>query len=82
MLTVEPRSWIELLILSALISLGIRILNSSLRASDPDSGSFVEIFKGKDDFWLPYLIGVMEIAAYSLLLKSNVSNVCWGLACF
>jgi hypothetical protein len=73
-LTTDPNNWLCLILLSVLISLGIRILNSFLRSVDKtDNKKFWEVFRGSDDQWLPFAIGTLEIMAYSLFLKADLA---------
>ena len=75
MLTINPNSWLLLIFFSALISLFIRIINSFYRSKDATNPKvFYDVFLGREDLWLPFFIGTIEIAAYSLLIKANLAS--------
>ena len=83
MLTNNPNSWLQLIFCAVLISFLIRIFNSFLRSKDnTDSKTFCHVFCGKDDLWLPFFIGAIEIAAYSLLIKADLAAYIGGWLAF
>ncbi len=73
MLNTEPTSWIGLIAISVVMSLCIRVLNFVIRSKDSDTKDFRSLFLGKEDLWLPFFIGSLEVAAYSLLIKADLA---------
>ena len=83
LLEIHPNSWLQLIFFAVIISLLIRIINSFFRSKDStDSKTFCNIFCGKYDLWLPFFIGVIEIASYSLLIKVKLASYIGGWLAF